>query len=182
MLLVLTGVQLVSIGLLAEMLVRTYHESQGKPTYVVKEIRPAAAPRIGSRALPAPLTARVLFLTESFHPVLGGGEQHILRLGRALAGSGMRGHGRDAPRRRALAGRGDAWTASASCASARPGPSRRGKYAMVPAALARAAAAARAATTCSSCRGTRVLGPARRCSRRARSASAWCCRPRSTAR
>ena len=42
MLLVITGVQLVSTGLLAEMLVRTYHESQGKPTYVVKEIRPAA--------------------------------------------------------------------------------------------------------------------------------------------
>ena len=31
----------------------------------------------------------VLFLSESFHPVLGGGEQHILRLGRALAASGM---------------------------------------------------------------------------------------------
>jgi glycosyltransferase involved in cell wall biosynthesis len=47
MLLVITGVQLVSTGLLAEILVRTYHESQGKPTYVVKEIRPAAqaAPR-----------------------------------------------------------------------------------------------------------------------------------------
>ena len=33
---------LVMVGLLAEMLVRIYHESQGKPTYVVKEMPPAA--------------------------------------------------------------------------------------------------------------------------------------------
>jgi glycosyltransferase involved in cell wall biosynthesis len=31
---------------------------------------------------------RVLFLTESFHPVLGGGESHILSLGAALAAAG----------------------------------------------------------------------------------------------
>jgi hypothetical protein len=31
------GVQFVSIGLLGEMLARTYHESQGKQTYVIKE-------------------------------------------------------------------------------------------------------------------------------------------------
>jgi glycosyltransferase involved in cell wall biosynthesis len=42
-LLFLTGVILVSFGLVAEMVVRTYHESQGKPTYVVKEMRPAGA-------------------------------------------------------------------------------------------------------------------------------------------
>jgi glycosyltransferase involved in cell wall biosynthesis len=36
-LLVVVGVQFVSIGLLGEMLARTYHESQGKPIYVVKE-------------------------------------------------------------------------------------------------------------------------------------------------
>jgi glycosyltransferase involved in cell wall biosynthesis len=30
------GVQLVTVGLLAEMQVRTYHESQGKPVYVVR--------------------------------------------------------------------------------------------------------------------------------------------------
>jgi len=40
-LLFLTGVILVSVGLVAELLVRTYHESQGKPTYVVREMRPA---------------------------------------------------------------------------------------------------------------------------------------------
>jgi glycosyltransferase involved in cell wall biosynthesis len=39
-LLFVTGVILVAFGLLAELLVRTYHESQGKPTYVVRELRP----------------------------------------------------------------------------------------------------------------------------------------------
>jgi dolichol-phosphate mannosyltransferase len=33
------GVQLVSIGLLGEMVVRTYHESQGKRIYRVREVR-----------------------------------------------------------------------------------------------------------------------------------------------
>ena len=37
-LLVFTGVQLVTLGLLAEMQARTYHESQQKPTYVIREI------------------------------------------------------------------------------------------------------------------------------------------------
>jgi len=37
-LLILIGVQFISMGLLGEMLARTYHESQGKPIYVVKEI------------------------------------------------------------------------------------------------------------------------------------------------
>jgi glycosyltransferase involved in cell wall biosynthesis len=37
-LLVLLGFQFVSIGLLGEMLVRTYHESQQKPIYIVREI------------------------------------------------------------------------------------------------------------------------------------------------
>jgi glycosyltransferase involved in cell wall biosynthesis len=36
----LFGVILVSVGLLSEILVRIYHESQGKPTYMVKEIGP----------------------------------------------------------------------------------------------------------------------------------------------
>ncbi|MGE3511311.1 MAG: glycosyltransferase family 2 protein [Vicinamibacterales bacterium] len=38
-LLVFTGVQLVTLGLLAELQSRTYHESQDKPTYVIREIR-----------------------------------------------------------------------------------------------------------------------------------------------
>jgi len=37
-LLVFTGVQLVTLGLLAELQARTYHESQNKPVYVVREI------------------------------------------------------------------------------------------------------------------------------------------------
>jgi glycosyltransferase involved in cell wall biosynthesis len=35
---VMTGVQLIVLGLLAEMLARTYHESQHKPTYVIRQI------------------------------------------------------------------------------------------------------------------------------------------------
>jgi glycosyltransferase involved in cell wall biosynthesis len=34
----LTGVQLFSFGLLAELLIRTYHESQGRPIYRVREV------------------------------------------------------------------------------------------------------------------------------------------------
>ena len=37
-LLLFTGVQLVTLGLLAELQARTYHESQGKPTYYIREI------------------------------------------------------------------------------------------------------------------------------------------------
>jgi glycosyltransferase involved in cell wall biosynthesis len=37
-LLVFTGVQLVTLGLLAELQARTYHESQRKPTYAIREI------------------------------------------------------------------------------------------------------------------------------------------------
>jgi glycosyltransferase involved in cell wall biosynthesis len=35
--LVLTGVQFICIGLLAEVMTRTYHESQSKPTYAIRE-------------------------------------------------------------------------------------------------------------------------------------------------
>ena len=40
-LLIFTGVQLVTLGLLAELQARTYHESQDKPTYVIREVRDA---------------------------------------------------------------------------------------------------------------------------------------------
>jgi len=43
-LMVLMGVQLISMGLLAEITIRTYHESQSKPTYVIREIRDRTAP------------------------------------------------------------------------------------------------------------------------------------------
>ncbi len=38
MLLVFTGAQLLTIGLLAELQARTYHESQGKPVYVIRRV------------------------------------------------------------------------------------------------------------------------------------------------
>lgn len=98
----------------------------------------------------------VLFLTESFHPVLGGGEQHILRLGRALAGSGMG--------TAVVTRRGDArWAADETIDGIRvvrvgpAGASRRGKYAMVPAAIA-AVRRLCARYDVLVVRGTRVLG------------------------
>jgi hypothetical protein len=41
-LLLLTGFIFIGFGLVTELLVRIYHESQGKPIYVVKELRPDA--------------------------------------------------------------------------------------------------------------------------------------------
>ncbi len=48
-LLLFTGVQLVTLGLLGELQARTYHESQNKPTYVIREIL---------EAVPQPARAR----------------------------------------------------------------------------------------------------------------------------
>ena len=42
-LLIVMGVQLVTLGLLAELQSRTYHESQSKPVYVIREIRESDA-------------------------------------------------------------------------------------------------------------------------------------------
>jgi len=53
-LLLFTGLQLVTLGLLAELQSRTYHESQNKPTYVIREIRQAA-----SAPAPAPAGAAI---------------------------------------------------------------------------------------------------------------------------
>jgi len=36
-LLVMMAIQFILMGLLAEIMVRTYHESQGRPTYVVRD-------------------------------------------------------------------------------------------------------------------------------------------------
>ena len=44
MLLLFIGVQLVTFGLLAELLARTYYESQNKPVYVIREIRQTPEP------------------------------------------------------------------------------------------------------------------------------------------
>ena len=50
-LMVMVGVQFVSIGLLGEMLVRTYHESQAKPIYRVREVvELTSADAVGMRA------------------------------------------------------------------------------------------------------------------------------------
>jgi glycosyltransferase involved in cell wall biosynthesis len=49
-LLFLTGVILVSFGLMGELLVRTWHESQGKPIYVVQERRPRRDSQPGADA------------------------------------------------------------------------------------------------------------------------------------
>jgi glycosyltransferase involved in cell wall biosynthesis len=60
-LMVVVGVQFVSIGLLGEMLVRTYHESQTKPVYRVREIieaagakRPSGPTMLRARRAPPP--------------------------------------------------------------------------------------------------------------------------------
>jgi hypothetical protein len=44
-LLIVTGGQLVTLGLLAELQARTYHESQNKPIYVIREILETEASR-----------------------------------------------------------------------------------------------------------------------------------------
>lgn len=46
--LIFFGIQFVSMGILAEIQIRTYHESQGKPIYVVKEILEPREPAIKS--------------------------------------------------------------------------------------------------------------------------------------
>jgi glycosyltransferase involved in cell wall biosynthesis len=45
--LLVTGVQLFSVGLLAELLMRTYHESQGRPIYRVREVVEPSAHDVG---------------------------------------------------------------------------------------------------------------------------------------
>jgi glycosyltransferase involved in cell wall biosynthesis len=99
---------------------------------------------------------RVLFLTESFHPVLGGGETHIRMLATRLVTRGLgalvltrRGE-RDWPRDELLDG--------VRVLRASPsGPGRLGKYAMVPGVL-RALVARRADYDVIVVRGGRVLG------------------------
>jgi len=43
-LLILMGLQFITMGLLGELLVRTYHESQGKPVYRIAEVRAQSTP------------------------------------------------------------------------------------------------------------------------------------------
>ena len=41
--LVFFGLQFICMGILAEIQIRTYHESQGKPVYVIREIVESAS-------------------------------------------------------------------------------------------------------------------------------------------
>ncbi len=97
---------------------------------------------------------RVLFLTESFHPVLGGGELHIRALGKALVGTGFEAV--------VVTRRSDAsWPTEEDLDGLRvvrvgpSGPARTGKYTMVPAAFR---ALLREPFDLLVVRGTRVLG------------------------
>ncbi len=99
---------------------------------------------------------RVLFLAESFHPVLGGGETHLLRLGSALVAAG------DAATVITRRGEGS-WPAEEVVNGIRvvrvppPGPGRAGKFLMVPAAVRAVLREARRHDLLV-VRGTRVLG------------------------
>jgi len=99
---------------------------------------------------------RVLFLAESFHPVLGGGETHVRRLGSALVTAG------DAAT--VVTRRADrAWPAEELVDGIRvvrvspPGPGRTGKFLMLPAAV-RAVLREAPGHDVLVVRGTRVLG------------------------
>jgi glycosyltransferase involved in cell wall biosynthesis len=58
-LLIFTGVQLVTLGLLAEMQARTYHESQNKPIYVIREVL-ETPPAFGEPAEPPAAVKRFM--------------------------------------------------------------------------------------------------------------------------
>jgi glycosyltransferase involved in cell wall biosynthesis len=99
---------------------------------------------------------RVLFLAESFHPVLGGGETHVLRLGSALVAAG------DAAT--VVTRRGEpSWPAEEVVHGIRvvrvppSGPGRTGKFLMIPAAFRAVLREARGHDALV-VRGTRVLG------------------------
>jgi glycosyltransferase involved in cell wall biosynthesis len=99
---------------------------------------------------------RVLFLAESFHPVLGGGETHVRRLGAALVDSGEAAT--------VITRRGEAsWPAEERIDGIRvvrvppPGPGRTGKFLMIPAAV-RAVLREAGRHDVLVVRGTRVLG------------------------
>jgi glycosyltransferase involved in cell wall biosynthesis len=99
---------------------------------------------------------RVLFLAESFHPVLGGGETHVRRLGAALVAAG------DAATVVTRRGERD-WPAEEVVEGIRvvrvppAGPARTGKFLMIPAATRAVLREARDHDVLV-VRGTRVLG------------------------
>jgi glycosyltransferase involved in cell wall biosynthesis len=99
---------------------------------------------------------RVLFLAESFHPVLGGGETHVRRLGAALVSAG---DAATVVTRRAE----PSWPAEEAVDGIRVvrvpphGPGRTGKFLMLPAAVRAVVREARLHDVLV-IRGTRVLG------------------------
>jgi hypothetical protein len=74
---VVTGMQFVTLGLLGEMLARTYHESQGKPIYVLAEDLPARQPD-------QPFDTRSSLLSDAAGDAVAG------KASRVVAGSGGR--------------------------------------------------------------------------------------------
>jgi hypothetical protein len=56
--LIFTGVQLVTLGLLAELQARTYHESQNKPIYVLRDILESPAVADALAVEPRPVARR----------------------------------------------------------------------------------------------------------------------------
>jgi Glycosyl transferase family 2 len=69
------GMQCIMMGLLAELLMRTYHESQGKPTYVIRDMLPGiaagepygsagSAVMVNNRSLPAAQATDEVSVTE----------------------------------------------------------------------------------------------------------------------
>src|SRR5499427_4300059 len=52
MVLVIGGIQFIAIGLIGELLTRTYYESQGKPVYTVRELRGRRSVSAGGREPP----------------------------------------------------------------------------------------------------------------------------------
>ena len=56
MLMMFLGVQLVTLGLLAELQARTFHESQGKPIYAIRELLESRLPEDGGPASRLPLS------------------------------------------------------------------------------------------------------------------------------
>jgi glycosyltransferase involved in cell wall biosynthesis len=98
----------------------------------------------------------VLFLTESFHPILGGGEKHIRALGSALVAAGI--PATVLTRQADARWPGEEVLDGIRVLRVRPaGPGRAGKYRMVPAAL-RELWRERHAFDVLVVRGTRVLG------------------------
>jgi glycosyltransferase involved in cell wall biosynthesis len=99
---------------------------------------------------------RVLFLAESFHPVLGGGEGHVRELGRRLVAGGSA--VTVVTRRGEASWPAEEWLDGMRVVRVPPsGPGRRGKFAMTPAAMA-ALWRERDAYDVLVVRGTRVLG------------------------